>query len=68
MRRPTVYLHADQAVRLERAVSKGVELVLAATPTERPRPSLVLDSGHPTWADRTDEIRSEGFGKDGYDN
>ena len=78
MRRTTVYLHDEQAIRLKRASSKcgrseaeliraGIDWILANTPVDRPRLDLELNSGDPTWADRTDEILAEGFGADGYE-
>jgi len=78
MRRTTVYLHDVKAVRLKRAANKcgrseaeliraGIDWILANTPVDRPRPSLFVSSGDPTWIDRTDEILAEGFGADGYD-
>jgi len=76
MRRTTVYLHDAQAARLKRVAARcgrseadlireGVDRILQEMSVERPRPRLLLDSGDPTWADRTDEILSEGFGTEG---
>lgn len=76
MRRTTVYLRDEQAAQLKRVAARcgrseaelireGVDRMLREIPVERPRPRLLLDSGDPTWADRTDEILAAGFGAEG---